>query len=226
MLRCQREKAPRVRVRVRLIGVRCTDLPGLGNRILRSNERGFTLPEVLTVIAILGILIAIAVIILLGILERRRVDAATKQFVSDLRLAHTSATNQLTDWRVVFMPDGTSVTGCSGVDYCMVKLAAPYTAGAPTPALDPATPLTPRELPQGTQIWSVTFCADCAGGGAGAIVSPSSCAATRTLEFSSDGTARTLRPGLSGTVRISSTDGDPFRDVRFDAATSRIRILP
>ncbi len=189
------------------------------------DQRGFTLPEVLTAVAILGILVTIAVIIWLGILERRRVDAAANQFAADLRLAHTSATNQLTDWRVVFMPDGAPVTGCSGADYCMVKLAAPYTTEAPTPVLNPATPVEPRELPQGTQIWSVTFSADCSGGGAAAVVPPSSCAVTRTLEFSSDGTARTLRPGLSGTVRISS-DGDPFRDVRFEATTSRVKILP
>jgi prepilin-type N-terminal cleavage/methylation domain-containing protein len=43
----------------------------------RKDERGFTLPEVLATIAILGILIAIAVIIFLALLERWRVDAAT-----------------------------------------------------------------------------------------------------------------------------------------------------
>jgi Tfp pilus assembly protein FimT len=55
------------------------------------------LPEALIVVAIIGILIAIVIIIWLGILERRRVDAAAKQLAADLRLANTSATNQLTD---------------------------------------------------------------------------------------------------------------------------------
>ena len=59
------------------------------------------MPEVVTVIVILGILVAIAVIIWLGLLERRRVDAATNQLGADMRLAHASATNELTDWGVV-----------------------------------------------------------------------------------------------------------------------------
>jgi Tfp pilus assembly protein FimT len=55
----------------------------------------------LVTITIMGILLVIGIIIWLGILERWRVNAATNQLVADLRLAHTSASNQLTDWRVV-----------------------------------------------------------------------------------------------------------------------------
>ena len=72
--------------------------------IIRRDERGFTLQEVLTAVAILGILLAIAIIVFLVLLERWRVNAATNQLVADLRLAHASATNQLTDWRVVLAP--------------------------------------------------------------------------------------------------------------------------
>ncbi len=68
---------------------------------LWRDERGFTLQEVLTVIAILIILVAIAVIIFLAFLELWRVNAATNHLVADLRLAHTSATNQLTDALIV-----------------------------------------------------------------------------------------------------------------------------
>jgi prepilin-type N-terminal cleavage/methylation domain-containing protein len=78
-------------------------------RVIRSNiasvcrdERGYTLPEILTAVSIMGIILAIGIIVLLALLERWRVEAA-----ADLRLAHTRATEQLTDWRVVFMPDGT-----------------------------------------------------------------------------------------------------------------------
>jgi prepilin-type N-terminal cleavage/methylation domain-containing protein len=72
-----------------------------------ENERGYTLPEILTAVSIMGIILAIGIIVLLALLERWRVEAAADQFAADLRLAHTRATEQLTDWRVVFMHDGT-----------------------------------------------------------------------------------------------------------------------
>jgi prepilin-type N-terminal cleavage/methylation domain-containing protein len=195
-------------------------------RDVRRDERGFTLQELMTVVVIMGILIAIAVIVFLALLERWRVEAAASQFAADLRLAHGRATNQLTDWRVVFMPDGSPVSGCSSADYCMIKLSAPYDGGDSTPTMDSETPPGPRELPEGTKIKEVTFDPDCSGGDRGAVIPPSSCGpgGTRTLEFSSNGTVRTLRPGQSGTVRISSDDGSPWCDVVFTSATSRIRI--
>src|ERR671911_3124543 len=109
-------------------------------RDFRRDERGFTLQELLTTIAILGILITIAVIVFLALLERWRVEAAASQFAADLRLAHARATNQLTDWRVVFMPDGSPVSGCASSDYCMIKLRVPYGAGDEAPTLDPGRP--------------------------------------------------------------------------------------
>jgi prepilin-type N-terminal cleavage/methylation domain-containing protein len=193
-------------------------------RDVRRDELGFTLQELMTVVAILGILIAIAAIVLLALLERWRVEAAASQFAADLRLAHGRATNQLTDWRVVFMPDGSPVSGCSSADYCMIKLSAPYDGGDSAPTMDTETPPDARELPEGTKIKAVTFAPDCSGGDGGAVIPPSSCGDTRTLEFSSNGTVRTLRPGQSGTVRISSDDGSPWCDVVFTSATSHIRI--
>lgn len=67
---------------------------------LLRDERGFTLPEVLTTVAILGILLAIAMGLWNSVIESRRVDSAANQLASDMRLAHTRATNQLTDWCV------------------------------------------------------------------------------------------------------------------------------
>lgn len=183
----------------------------------------------MTALAIMSIILAIGVIVLLALLERWRVEAAADQFAADLRLAHTRATEQLTDWRVVFMHDGTPLNRCSSADYCMVKLDAPYGAGDPTPTLDGETPPVRRELPERTKIKEVTFDPDCSHGDPDAVVSPSNCGsaqsdATRTLEFNSNGTVRTLRPGQSGTVVISSDDGIPECPVVFNAATSRIRI--
>src|SRR5918998_1091932 len=64
-----------------------------------GDERGYTLPEILTAVSIMSIILAIGIIVLLVLLERWRVEAAD-QFAADLRLAHTRATEQLTDWRV------------------------------------------------------------------------------------------------------------------------------
>jgi prepilin-type N-terminal cleavage/methylation domain-containing protein len=198
---------------------------------VREDEGGYTLPEVLTAVAIMSIILVIGVIVLLALLERWRVEAAADQFAADLRLAHTRATEQLTDWRVVFMDDGTPLGGCSSADYCMVKLNFPYGAGDPAPALDDAVEPAFRELPDGTRIREVTFDPDCSHGDRNAAIPPSSCGsggaqdgATRTLEFNPNGTVRTLRPGQSGTVVISSDDGSPVCPVVFNAPTSRTRI--
>ena len=193
-----------------------------------KDRRGYTLPEVLTALAIAGLLAAISVIVFLALLERWRVEAAADQLAADMRLAHTSATQQLTDWRLVLTHDGTPLAGCSGADYCLVKLKAAYDAGDASPALAPGVPLTPRELPDGTKVKDVTFDPDCSGGDPDAVVPPSRCGpgATRTIEFNPNGTLRTLRPGTSGTVRVSSDDGSPSCGLVVQAATARVRVGP
>ena len=56
--------------------------------------------EVMVTIIIMGIVFAIASSTWFGVVESRRVDSATNQMVSDLHLAHNSATNRLEDWKV------------------------------------------------------------------------------------------------------------------------------
>lgn len=199
---------------------------GTGLKSVREDGRGYTLPETLAAVAIAGVLAAISVMILLALLERWRVEAAADQLASDMRLAHTSATQQLTDWRLVLASDGAPLAGCPGADYCLVRLESAYDAGDASPALASGTPPAPRALPEGTKVESFTFDADCSGGDPDAVVPPSRCGpgATRTIEFSSNGTARTLRPGTSGTVRVSSDDGSPSCGLVFQAATSRVRV--
>lgn len=72
-----------------------------------TDEQGFTLPEVLITIAIMSILASIAILSWWSVVEGRQVDSATNQLTSDLRLAHTKATNQLTNYQVAFT-DGNS----------------------------------------------------------------------------------------------------------------------
>ena len=74
----------------------------------RSNERGFSLPEVLVVLAITGILAAIAVPTLQGAIRDRQVDSAANQLAADLRLASTRAGNLLTDYTVVLPANSTT----------------------------------------------------------------------------------------------------------------------
>lgn len=66
-----------------------------------AREEGFTLPEVLIVIVLMGIVFAIASSTWQRVVDDRNADSAANQLLSDLRLAHTKATNQLSDWRVV-----------------------------------------------------------------------------------------------------------------------------
>jgi prepilin-type N-terminal cleavage/methylation domain-containing protein len=179
--------------------------------LARRDERGFTLPEVLTVIAILGILIAIAVIVWLGILERRRVDAATNQLVADLRLAHTSATNQLTDWRVVLDPERTDA---DVPDYYLVKLQAPYPAASPV-----AVEVIPRTFPDNVKVVNIAGTLDT---GTGWVISPSVVDQTRTLEFNTNGTMKFYQ-AVSGSTCVT-VDGDPQNRVIVTAATSRVKV--
>jgi prepilin-type N-terminal cleavage/methylation domain-containing protein len=177
-----------------------------------SREDGFTLQEVLVTIAILGILIAIAVIIWLGILERRRVDAATNQLVADLRRAHSSATNQLTDWRVVLDPEKTDD---NVPDYRMVKLQAPYPATTAPVVVEN----TPRTFPANVKIVNIAGALDT---GSGWVVPPSVVDQTRTLEFNSDGTMRFYQ-AVSGSTCVT-VDGNPQNRVIVLAATSRVKV--
>ena len=162
----------------------------------REDERGFTLTELLATIAILAILIAIAVIVFLYLLERWRVDAATRQLVGDLRRAHGSATNQLTDWRVVPVLDRAEQG--EGPDYYLVRLAAPYDDGDASPT---TSKRLPRTLPGNVKVTNVITPAGSVVDDQGAnywvppwTESPSPpIPRTRTLEFNPDGTMTFFR---------------------------------
>jgi prepilin-type N-terminal cleavage/methylation domain-containing protein len=191
----------------------------------REDERGFTLPELLTTIAILGILIAIAVIVFLALLERWRVDTATRQLVGDLRLAHGSATNELADWRVVLALDRGEEK--EGPDYYLVKLSEPYAPGDSRPT--PGRRL-PRTFPGNVKVTNVITPSGSLVDDPGANYwvppweappSPPT-PQTRTLEFNTDGTMTFFR-NPSGSTCIT-VDGNPRNRVISVSATSRVRV--
>src|SRR5215207_8715181 len=87
----------------------------MSRQAAREDERGFTLVEVMITIVIMGIVLAIASSTWFKMVESRRVDSATNQVVADLRLAHTQATNHLTDSSFV-VPSADSWTYQVGPD--------------------------------------------------------------------------------------------------------------
>lgn len=173
-----------------------------------NEERGFTLPEVLVTIVILGVLLSIAISTWNSTVESRQADSAANQFAADLRLANTRATNQLTDWRVVYR--------VGQPNYQLVRLQTPYT-GSTAPVV---AEVMERSLPEGTRVISSTNGTDPSGAGT---VSPSIAGSTITIEFNSDGTARALS-GVAGTTRIGSNN-NATHDITFVAATSRVEIV-
>jgi prepilin-type N-terminal cleavage/methylation domain-containing protein len=191
----------------------------------REGERGFTLQELLTTISIVVILIAIAVIVFLALLERWRVDAATRQLVGDLRRSHTSATNELTDWRVVLALD--RAEGEEGPDYYLLRLAEPYDPGDSGPTV---TRRLLRTFPGNVKVTNVITPAGSVvdDQGANYWISPWDAEPsppipqTRTLEFNPDGTM-TFFKNPSGSACIT-VDGNPKNRVISISATSRVRV--
>jgi prepilin-type N-terminal cleavage/methylation domain-containing protein len=190
-----------------------------------ADARGFTLQELLTTIAIVGILIAIAVIVFLALLERWRVDAATKQLVGDLRRSHSSATNELTDWRVVLALDRAEQE--EGPDYYLLRLAEPYDPGDNAPVV---TRRLPRTFPGNVKVTNVITPAGSVVDDQGAnywispwdAKPPPPVPQTRTLEFNTVGTM-TFFKSPSGSACVT-VDGNPKNRVISISATSRVRV--
>lgn len=181
---------------------------------IRGDERGFTLPEVMITIIILGILAGIAIPSWWSVVESRRVDSATNQMVADLRLAHSKASSRLTVYRVCFPSNSQTY-----------KIGLQTTTGECNPAppeLPPPSPLTSlerRTLPDGTQTGTapvapaaIAFCAD------GSMEAPPSGAVCP------NGTATPLAPGTI-TITVGS-DGNPSTNIEVNKATSRVRVVP
>ena len=71
--------------------------------VRRRNEAGFTLLEVLVVVALLGTLAAMAIMVSPAFLKSARADAGIEQAMDTLRLARETAISQRRNVRVVFV---------------------------------------------------------------------------------------------------------------------------
>jgi prepilin-type N-terminal cleavage/methylation domain-containing protein len=191
----------------------------------REDERGFTLSELMTTIAIVGILIAIAVIVFLALLERWRVDTATRQLLGDLRLAHGSATNELVDWRVVLALERGEQE--EGPDYYLLRLDSSYDSGDSRPTVSRRLP---RTFPANVKVTNVITPSGSIVDDQGAnywippwdAPPPPPVPQTRTLELNTDGTM-TFFKSPSGSTCVT-VDGNPKNRVISISATSHARV--
>jgi Tfp pilus assembly protein FimT len=149
----------------------------------------------------MGIVFAIASSSWFGVVESRQVDSAANQLASDLRLANTRATNELTDWRVQIFTDRGNP---SQMDYKVMRPSDGFTLE--------------RSLPEDSMVSSTGTELNESGG-------------SRTLRFQSTGAVEAgggvgAADG-DGEIGITvSVDGDPSRRLTVVPTTSRVKIVP
>lgn len=183
--------------------------------LTRTGEQGFTLPEVMITIAIMGILAAIAIPSWFGIIESRNVDSSTNQLASDLRLTHTKSTNQLAKWRMVLLPEKAAES--AGPDYYLVRMTSAGDADAST--------AISRTLPDNAKVVGVSALEDEPVVAALYSTLPGLSGPTRSLEFSPNGSMRNLTVGAGANDVQVTVDGSPVGRINFIDATSRINIV-
>ncbi len=184
-------------------------MPGLRHHDARHSERGFTLPEVLIVVVLMGIVLAIATSTWFRVVEGNRVTSAANQLGSDMRLAHTKSTNQLATWRVVLVPD--RAAEAAGPDYYLVKLNS---AGA-------VESTTRRFLPDNTEVVTPATTDSAAVRAIYTLLELGS-DPSRTLEFKPDGSMASL----TGNDPVQVTqDGNPVGTINYTETTSRIQVV-
>ena len=87
-------------------------MPKAKCHLLRSNShsKGFTLVEVMIVIAIIGILVSVAATSIMLSLPQRRLKEAVRDMISTMQDAKVNAIKDNTDWQIVFPPGAAAGT--------------------------------------------------------------------------------------------------------------------
>jgi prepilin-type N-terminal cleavage/methylation domain-containing protein len=172
------------------------------NKRSPGSEWGFTLPEVMITIVVMGMVLTIATSTWFRVIESRTVDSAANQLAAEMRLAHTRSTNELTDWRVQIFPDR---VGPDQTDYAVKGPTTDRTYN--------------RSLPEDSMVSSTGTELNGDGGG------------SRTLRFQSTGAVEAVGgfgdTDGDGEIRITVTvDGNPSRSLTVVPTTSRVKVVP
>jgi prepilin-type N-terminal cleavage/methylation domain-containing protein len=164
-----------------------------------QREHGFTLMEMMTTILIMGIVFAIASTTWFDLIENRRVEGATNQMVSELRRAHSSATNRLENWQVdpIVNTDDYRIGPC---DPC----------AAPLKPDSPSTQNRSLEQEEGEEGVERTL-----------FKPPES--VTRVV-FEPNGDAEIIGSG-NERIKVAAADGAPCHEIDINESTSRIRVI-
>lgn len=173
------------------------------------------------VILIMGILFAIAMASWNSVIESRRVDSAANQLASDMRLAHSSAVNQLTDWRVVYKVGDSK--------YHLIKLSAVCPLATCSNPI--AEEVIARELPQGTEIVCSSNNADPSANLRFSVYDAlgnllpatiNNPGTTSTIEFNSDGSSY-ASSGPNAGLRVGSNNANAWK-ITVESTTSRVKV--
>jgi type II secretory pathway pseudopilin PulG len=155
--------------------------------------------EMVWVMIIMGIVFAAAVPIWFNAVESRRVDSATNLMVSELRRAHTNATNRLEDWQVDPRPPGDPINS--------------YRIGPCEDTCGGAELLTP-----------LLFLDECGEDCPPSTMFPPAMSGVRVV-FHPDGGAEFF--GAAGNIiRVAAADDSPCRQIQINTVTSRVEVLP
>ena len=79
---------------------------------MKAPARGFTLIELMTVVAVAGIVMTAALPSLSGVIETRRIEGVATQMASDLQFARSEAVLRNQSVRVTFQADAAGAAAC------------------------------------------------------------------------------------------------------------------
>lgn len=105
------------------------------------NQRGYTTTELMTVVAIIGIITAIATPAIMQLVPQYRMKSASSEITASIRLARQSAMTMRRPWMITF--------DASGTRYALYMLNSP-TASMTTSANWTQMGINGRPLPAGT----------------------------------------------------------------------------